>query len=245
MRNRFVSVLVAAVAVVGLTARLQAQNVTPAQLEKGLADPGAWLNYGGDYGSQRHSPLTQITPANVGQLVGAVGVPDGAARQVRGDADRPRRRDLHHRPEQLRLGDRRAHRPSALALRARPARGDGHLLRAWSTAASRVLGDRLYMNTLDAHLLAFDMKTGAVVWDVGHRRLQGGLQRHLGAAHRQGQGDRRHRRRRVRHPRLHRRLRRRHRQAGVALLDGARPGREGQRDAGRATRGSAAAARRG
>ena len=31
----------------------------------------------------------------------------------------------------------------------------------------------------------------------------------------------------------------------VALLDGARPGREGQRDAGRATRGSAAAAPRG
>ena len=28
-----------------------------------------------------------------------------------------------------------------------------------------VLGNRLFMNTLDAHLLAFDMKTGAVVWD--------------------------------------------------------------------------------
>ena len=58
-----------------------------------------------------------------------VGVPDRAARQVRGDADRARRRDLHHRAEQLRLGDRRAHRPSDLALRARPARGHGHLLR--------------------------------------------------------------------------------------------------------------------
>src|SRR5206468_6518577 len=29
-----------------------------------------------------------------------------------------------------------------------------------------VLGDRLFMVTLDAHLLAFDIKTGDVVWDV-------------------------------------------------------------------------------
>ena len=28
------------------------------------------------------------------------------------------------------------------------------------------LGNRLYMTTLDAHLLAFDMKTGAIVWDT-------------------------------------------------------------------------------
>ena len=28
-----------------------------------------------------------------------------------------------------------------------------------------VLGNRLYMATLDAHLLALDMKTGAIVWD--------------------------------------------------------------------------------
>src|SRR5262245_42631336 len=45
-----------------------AQNVTNEQLQKGLADPSAWLNYGGDYNGQRHSPLNQITPANVGGL---------------------------------------------------------------------------------------------------------------------------------------------------------------------------------
>ena len=54
--------------VVLAAAAAAAQSVTNAQLQKGLADPGAWLNYGGDYGSQRHSPLTQITPANVDQL---------------------------------------------------------------------------------------------------------------------------------------------------------------------------------
>ena len=29
-----------------------------------------------------------------------------------------------------------------------------------------VLGDKLFMTTLDAHLIALDMKTGAVVWDA-------------------------------------------------------------------------------
>ncbi|MGH9384546.1 MAG: PQQ-binding-like beta-propeller repeat protein, partial [Vicinamibacterales bacterium] len=51
---------------IGVTAI--AQNVTNDQLLKGLADPSAWLNYSGDYGGQRHSPLTQITPANVNGL---------------------------------------------------------------------------------------------------------------------------------------------------------------------------------
>ena len=46
----------------------QTQTVTADQLSKGLADPGSWLNYSGDYGGQRHSPLTQVTPANVNQL---------------------------------------------------------------------------------------------------------------------------------------------------------------------------------
>ena len=36
-----------------------------------------------------------------------------------------------------------------------------------------ILGDKLFMATLDAHLVALDRKTGTVVWDVGARRLQG------------------------------------------------------------------------
>ena len=60
-----------------------------------------------------------------------------------------------------------------------------------------MLGDQLFMGTLDAHLVALDMKTGAVVWDVGARGLQEGLRRDAGAAGRQGQGHRRRRRRRV------------------------------------------------
>src|SRR5262249_34644820 len=43
-------------------------QVTPQALREGLKNPTRWLTYGGDYGNQRHSPLTQITPANVNRL---------------------------------------------------------------------------------------------------------------------------------------------------------------------------------
>ena len=45
-----------------------ASRVTPQDLLDGLKDPGRWLTYAGDYTGQRHSPLTQITPANVDRL---------------------------------------------------------------------------------------------------------------------------------------------------------------------------------
>src|SRR5579864_1584593 len=41
------------------------QGVTYEDLRKGLQDPSRWLLYSGDYTGQRHSPLTQLTPANV------------------------------------------------------------------------------------------------------------------------------------------------------------------------------------
>ena len=74
-----------------------------------------------------------------------------------------------------------------------------------------VLGDRLFMTTIDAHLLALDMATGAVMYDVtleDYKRLFGNRR----AAGRQGQGHSRNRRRRVRHPRFHRGVRCRDRQ---------------------------------
>jgi glucose dehydrogenase len=43
-------------------------GVTAADIRAGLADPTRWLTFSGDYTGQRHSPLTQITPRNVGSL---------------------------------------------------------------------------------------------------------------------------------------------------------------------------------
>ena len=44
-------------------------QVTSQDLVDGLKDPTRWLTNGGEYNGQRHSPLTQITPENVAQLV--------------------------------------------------------------------------------------------------------------------------------------------------------------------------------
>ena len=44
-------------------------RVTSQDVLDGLKDPTRWLTNGGEYSGQRHSPLTQITPENVDQLV--------------------------------------------------------------------------------------------------------------------------------------------------------------------------------
>jgi len=47
---------------------MAAQGITSKDLLDGLANPSRWLTHSGDYFGQRFSPLTQITPVNVGQL---------------------------------------------------------------------------------------------------------------------------------------------------------------------------------
>src|SRR4026209_1576320 len=46
----------------------QAQQIGAADLLRGLTAPSRWLIHSGDYTSQRHSPLAQITPENVARL---------------------------------------------------------------------------------------------------------------------------------------------------------------------------------
>jgi alcohol dehydrogenase (cytochrome c) len=151
------------------SATLAAQGGTPQvtsqDLLDGLKDPTRWLTNGGEYSGQRHSPLTQITPENVSQLVaqwtfqtGTLGsfqttpiVIDGVlyatgfnnnawALDARSGRQIWRyRRDL---PDDLKLCCSAVNRGFA------------------------VLGDRLFMATLDAHLIALDMRTGSLLYDV-------------------------------------------------------------------------------
>ena len=62
----FLSAVVSGLAL--LVTSIAAQDISTADVAAGLANPARWLTYSGDYTGQRHSPLTQITPANVGQL---------------------------------------------------------------------------------------------------------------------------------------------------------------------------------
>ena len=59
-----------------------------------------------------------------------------------------------------------------------------------------ILGDTLFMGTIDAHLLALDAKSGEILWNTDVASAKRTLLDHACAAHREGQGHRRHGRRR-------------------------------------------------
>src|SRR5688572_20675068 len=140
-------------------------TITNQDILAGLQDGTKWLTYSGNYFGHRHSPLTQITPENVGRLeskwtfqTGSIGnfqstplVIDGVL-YVTGwggtawaiDARSGRRIWTYRRnlPDDIR------------ACCAPNYRGSG------------ALGDRLLLSTADAHLVSLDMRTGTVICDA-------------------------------------------------------------------------------
>jgi len=138
-------------------------------LLQGLSDPSRWLTYSGDYSGKRHSPLTQITPANVHRLVPIWTFQSGTYARGRGFETTP----LAYDDVLYVTGSNNF----AWALDARTGRSfweyrrdlPNDLTYGASAPVNRgfgMLGDRLFMVTLDAHLLAFDRKTGEILWDV-------------------------------------------------------------------------------
>jgi len=150
---------------VTLAAQTGAPLITSQDLLDGLKDSSRWLTYGGDYSSHRHSPLTQITPDNVNQLTaqwtfqtGTTGSFQTTALVVDG------------------VLYVTGYNNNAWAIDARSGRQiwryRRNLPEDWKGCCGAVnrgfgvLGDRLYMTTIDAHLLALDMRTGTVLYDV-------------------------------------------------------------------------------
>ena len=200
-----------------LRAAADARQVTAQDLRDGLKNPTRWLTYGGDYGNHRHSPLTQITPANVNRLApqwqfqtdtlgkfeAAPLVFDGVI-YVTGpldtgwalDARTGRqiwryRRDLPERPHRLlRPRQPRLRRPGRP-----PLQDDARRARRGDQPQDR--RDRV---------------------GYGDGEFPPRLQRDDRAARGERQSDRRHRRRRVRRSRFHRCLRCADGQAGLAVL---------------------------
>src|ERR1700712_2068570 len=52
----------------GLLLGTCAASAQPSINQPGPSAPGEWSVYGGTYNSQRHSPLSQVTPANAAKL---------------------------------------------------------------------------------------------------------------------------------------------------------------------------------
>src|SRR6187455_2014385 len=146
-----------------------AQQIGTADLLRGLAAPSRWLIHSGDYTSKRHSPLTQITPENVTRLTplwtfeAGLGLGRGAkfeATPIAIDGTLYLTGLLNH----------------AWAIDGRTGKVIWHYERDLPPATRvccgmvnrgfAVFGDRLFMTTLDAHVIALDRKTGTPLWDV-------------------------------------------------------------------------------
>lgn len=153
-------------------ARLTAQQappplVTAADILAGLpADGSRWLTFGGNYANQRNSPLTQLTPANVSGLQTQWTFQTGTLGNF--ETTTLLRDNILYvtGPQNVAWAlDARTGRQIWRYRRELPATG----LTACCGLVNRgfgVLGDKLFMTTLDAHLLALDMKTGAIAWDA-------------------------------------------------------------------------------
>ena len=147
--------------------RLFAQDVTYQQLLHADETPQNWLMYGGDYSSQRFSRLKQINRENVHDLKPAwIYQPDRPLRPV--ETSPIVVNGIMYVTEPL---------STVIALDARL----GTEIWSWSAKLPEriytigvhrsnrgvaILGNTLFMETLDAHLVALDATTGALKWNV-------------------------------------------------------------------------------
>tara|TARA_Y100000385_G_scaffold221316_1_gene231013 strand:- start:7776 stop:9434 length:1659 start_codon:yes stop_codon:yes gene_type:complete len=140
------------------------QPVTWERLKNTKAEPQNWLTYSGSVSSQRYSELTSINSQNINLLElkwsyqipeidraetvplvvdGIMFVTEAPSNLTAVDAQTGRVywRYEHELPEDLRICCGRNNRGVA------------------------ILGETLYMSTLDAHLVAVDARTGNLLWD--------------------------------------------------------------------------------
>ena len=140
-------------------------QVTAQRLFDSAKEPQNWLTYSGDYAGRRFSALDQITTANAHSLV-----PKWAYQTMAGGKfeTTPLVVDgvLYGTGQDDRAFalDARTGRPIWQYQRALPAD-----IRPCCGRVNRglaILGDKVFMGTLDSHLIALDAKTGNVVWDA-------------------------------------------------------------------------------
>src|SRR5216110_3422134 len=167
MRAR--SAILSVVSVACLVVPLLAQQVTFDRIEHPEKEPQNWLSYSQNLFNQRFSPLTEITPANAKNLAlqwvwqskslekfeATALVVDGVLYTLQG----PPAQGVY---EVIAL-DAASGRPFWTLeykpiLEARPCCGR-------VSRGLAILGDTLYMGTIDAHMVAIDAKTGKILWD--------------------------------------------------------------------------------
>ena len=197
-RAAFLSGLLAFATTVLIAQQAPPPLVSSQEILEGLpADGSSWLTFGGNYANHRHSPLTQITPANVNKLVPKWTFQTGVIGNF--ETTSLIRDNVLYVTGPLNVAwaiDARTGRQIWRYRRELPEN-----LTACCGLVNRgfaMLGDKLFMTTLDAHLLALDMQNRRRGVGRHDGEVQQRLRCHHRAHRRQGQGHRRRGRRRVR-----------------------------------------------
>jgi alcohol dehydrogenase (cytochrome c) len=155
-----------AAALAGLIAAATAQtNVPYERIRRADAEPGNWLTNGGNYSAHRYSTLDQITPENVAKLRPA---------WIYQQADTSKWETtpivvdgimyITERPNIVTAIDARTGR--AIWNYRRPFPDDVRICCGTPNRGMAILGDSVYFNTFDAHLVCLDANTGLERWDV-------------------------------------------------------------------------------
>ena len=148
-------------------------QITEQDLLDGLKNTSRWLMYSGSYTSQRHSPLTQITPENahllapqwtfqtdtLGKFETTPLYVDGVL-YVTGPNDNAWALDA--RTGKAIWAYHRDLPAGVIACCGMVNRGFA------------ALGDKLFKSTLDSHLVALSMKTGAILWNTNVQEFSQG-----------------------------------------------------------------------
>jgi alcohol dehydrogenase (cytochrome c) len=138
-------------------------------------DPANWMTYSGDVRGYRYSPLNQITPANVkdlqiawlhqthvpGRSVSTPLVVDGVLYTILPGAPWPSPRNGEVVAMNAATGQIMWTFPISTPRGAAASGGGGRPARGLA-----ILGDRLFLGTLDAHLIALDAFTGQQLWNI-------------------------------------------------------------------------------
>ena len=140
-------------------------QVTFERLVNSAKEPQNWMTYSGDYSGKRFSGLDQINVNNARTMVakwvyqtGATGKLETSPLVVDGILYATAQDD---RAFAL---DARTGRPIWMYQRQLP--GDIRPCCGRVNRGLAILGDKVFLGTLDAHVIALDAKTGNVVWDV-------------------------------------------------------------------------------
>jgi alcohol dehydrogenase (cytochrome c) len=144
---------------------LAAQQVSYERILRAASEPQNWLTYNGTYNSQRYSLLDQITPSNVRNLESTWVLQN----QVFGAwQSNPIVVDgimyVTQRPNDLMAVDAKTGRVFWL-YRHTPS-PDARVCCGANNRGVAILGDTLFMGTLDARLIAIDAKSGRPNWNI-------------------------------------------------------------------------------